>query len=136
MIRSDADLTGSTTLPARAAAAPALVPVWDKLVRVFHWSLVVLFVAAYATAEDAEGLHRLAGYSIAALLAVRVVWGFVGTRHARFTDFVRSPRAVVAYMKLAFTHRAPRYLGHNPAGGAMTLALMAAPALTKASASG
>ena len=124
-IRSDAGAGGSTTLPPGPAAATAMVPVWDKLVRAFHWSLVGLFVVAYATAEDADGLHRFAGYCIAALLALRVVWGFIGSRHARFTDFVRSPRAVLAYLKLAGTHRAPRYLGHNPAGGAMTLALMA-----------
>jgi cytochrome b len=124
-IRSNAGPGGSTTLPAAPAAAPAMIPVWDPLVRAFHWSLVVLFVAAYATAEDAEALHRFIGYGIAALLAARVVWGFIGSRHARFTDFVRSPRAVLAYLKLAGTHRAPRYLGHNPAGGAMTIALMA-----------
>lgn len=123
-IRSDAGQAGSMTLPARPGA-PAMVPVWDPLVRAFHWSLVVFFVAAYATAEEAEGLHRLIGYCIAALLAVRVVWGFIGSRHARFTDFVRSPRAVLDYIKLARSHRAPRYLGHNPAGGAMTIALMA-----------
>ncbi len=105
-IRSDAGTAGSMTLPAAPDASPAMVPVWDKLVRAFHWSLVVFFVAAYATAEEAEGLHRFIGYCIAALLAMRVAWGFIGSRHARFTDFVRSPRAVLDYIKLAIVRRA------------------------------
>jgi cytochrome b len=58
------------------------------------------------------------------LLVLRVAWGFVGSQHARFSDFVRSPRAVRDYIKLTIQHRAPRSLGHNPAGGAMTIALM------------
>jgi cytochrome b len=123
-IRSDAGGTGSTTLPA-APGAPAMVPVWDRLVRSFHWTLVVLFLAAYVSGEDATGLHLFIGYCIAALLALRVVWGFIGPRHARFSDFVRRPRDVLAYLRLARAGHVPRYLGHNPAGGAMVIALMA-----------
>jgi len=104
---------------------PGVVPVWDPVVRSFHWILVVMFVAAYISAEEAEGLHLFTGYCIIALLMVRVVWGFIGSPHARFTDFVRWPHEVMEYLRLAREHRAPRYLGHNPAGGAMTIALMA-----------
>lgn len=56
----------------------------------------------------------------------REVWGFIGAPHARFSDFVRSPREVLEYIRLARQRRAPRYLGHNPAGGAMAIALMVA----------
>src|SRR6185369_18051145 len=72
---------------------PAQIRVWDLLVRVFHWSLAALFLLAYGTGDEVERLHIAAGYAIAGLIALRVVWGFVGPRHARFRDFVRSPRA-------------------------------------------
>ncbi len=92
--------------------------------RVFHWSLATLFLAAYATGEDAAQVHIAAGYAIAGLIALRIVWGFVGPRHARFSNFVRSPRAVLAYLRDVALFRAPRYLGHNPAGGAMIIGLL------------
>ena len=66
----------------------------------------------------------LAGYTIAGLIALRIIWGFVGPRHARFSNFVRSPREVLAYLRDVALFRAPRYLGHNPAGGAMIVALL------------
>jgi cytochrome b len=123
-IRPDPGESGGMAL-ATASGQPAMVQVWDPVVRSFHWLLVVLFVAAYVSAEEAEGLHLFTGYSIIALLTVRVVWGFIGSPHARFTDFVHRPHKVMEYLRLAREHRAPRYLGHNPAGGAMTIALMA-----------
>ncbi|RXH35720.1 cytochrome B561 [Bradyrhizobium nanningense] len=103
---------------------PATVKVWDPFVRVFHWSLAGLFLLAYATGDEIEKVHIVAGYTIAGLLALRIVWGFVGPRHVRFSDFVRAPRAVLAYMRDVALLRAPRYLGHNPAGGAMIVALI------------
>jgi cytochrome b len=103
---------------------PATVKVWDPFVRLFHWSLAALFLVAYATGDEVEQVHIAAGYAIAELLALRIVWGFVGPRHARFRDFVRSPRAALAYLRDAALLRAPRYLGHNPAGGAMVMALI------------
>jgi cytochrome b len=121
------DAAASVSLAAASStpvSPPAMVEVWDRRIRTFHWGLVVLFIAAYLTAEDSERLHLLAGYSIAGLLVLRIVWGFSGSPHALFSDFVRSPRNVLNYLKLAREHRAPRYLGHNPAGGAMTIALM------------
>ncbi|PDT89067.1 cytochrome B [Bradyrhizobium sp. Y36] len=102
----------------------ASVKVWDRFVRVFHWSLAGLFLLAFATSDEIKNVHIAAGYTIAGLLALRIVWGLVGPRHARFSDFVRSPRAVLAYMRDVARLRAPRYLGHNPAGGAMVVALI------------
>lgn len=103
---------------------PASIKVWDPFVRVFHWSLVALFVCAYLTGEDYDWFHQTAGYAIAVLVAARVVWGFVGSRHARFRDFVRPPRDVVAFLRDSLTLKAPRFLGHNPAGATMVLALL------------
>ena len=93
--------------------------------RVCHWGLVGAFALAWLTGEESQGLHEWAGYAAVALIAVRVVWGFVGTKYARFTQFVRGPDAVLAYAGDTFRHREARYLGHNPAGGAMVITLLA-----------
>jgi cytochrome b len=104
---------------------PAMsIPVWDPLVRVFHWLLVSCFGVCYFTAEIEYETHRIAGYMILVLILVRVVWGFIGTRHARFGDFVIGPRRLGLYLAALACGRAPRYLGHNPAGAIMVLALL------------
>jgi cytochrome b len=117
--------TAKNAIEAGGGKPPATVKVWDLFVRCFHWSLVGLFVTAYLTGDEIEQVHVAAGYAIAALLVSRIVWGFVGPRHARFRAFVRSPRAVLAYLRDAAHFRARRHLGHNPAGGAMIIALFA-----------
>ena len=117
--------TTNDTIEAGGATPPATVRVWDLFMRVFHWSLAALFVVAYATGDEIEQLHIATGYAIAALIALRIAWGFIGRRHARFSDFIRPPREVLAYLRDVALHRAPRYLGHNPAGGAMIVALLA-----------
>lgn len=114
-----------TTLQAGGNAPPATVKVWDPFVRVFHWSLVTLFAAAFITGDELEWLHVRIGYAILGLIALRLVWGIIGPRHARFASFVRRPRAVIAYIRDVVLLRAPRYLGHNPAGAAMIVALLA-----------
>jgi cytochrome b len=101
-----------------------MIRVWDPFVRVFHWGLVAAFVLAWFTADENEALHEWAGYAVLALIAVRVVWGFVGTRYARFGQFVRGPRAVTAYLRDIMRGQEPRYIGHNPAGAAMILAIL------------
>lgn len=113
-----------TTDDAGRETRPATVKVWDPLVRIFHWSLVAAFIVAWLTGDELEGVHIATGYVIMGLVAFRLVWGVVGSRHARFTDFVRSPRTVLAFLKDTVRFRAKRYLGHNPAGGAMVVALL------------
>ncbi|MFV2093210.1 MAG: cytochrome b/b6 domain-containing protein [Hyphomicrobiales bacterium] len=101
----------------------ATVRVWDPLVRIFHWSLVIGFTVAYLT-EDADTFHEIVGYIVAGLIGFRLIWGLIGPRYARFTDFVTGPAKVRAYLGNAMRLRAPRYIGHNPAGGAMVMALL------------
>jgi cytochrome b len=107
------------------ASPPAEVRTWDPLLRVSHWTLVALVVTALATGDEIASVHIAVGYGIAILLAFRLVWGVVGPRHARFASFVRSPREVLVYIRDVANFRARRYLGHNPAGGAMIVALLA-----------
>ncbi len=103
--------------------APEARPVWDIVVRLFHWSTVTLFVLAYLI-ERPRDLHEALGNALMAILAIRVVWGFVGTRHARFSDFVPTPAAFLRYLRDLAAGNERRHLGHNPAGGAMVVALM------------
>jgi len=100
------------------------IKVWDPLVRIFHWGLVTAFTIAYASENDFMALHSYAGYTIFGLLLIRLIWGFIGTTHARFSDFVRSPREALSYIKDTAAFRAKRHLGHNPAGGLMIIALL------------
>lgn len=100
------------------------IKVWDPFVRLFHWSLVLSFFVAYITEEDFLSIHTFAGYAVLALILVRIVWGFIGTKHARFGDFVYSFENIKIFIKDTLLFRAKRYLGHNPAGGAMILLLM------------
>ncbi|MBS0508097.1 MAG: cytochrome b/b6 domain-containing protein [Proteobacteria bacterium] len=99
--------------------------VWDLPVRLLHWSLVAAVAVAWYSRHDSGALHEITGYLLLALLAARLAWGFCGNRYARFAQFVRTPRATLVYARAAFGGRAPRYLGHNPLGGWMVLALLA-----------
>lgn len=100
------------------------VKVWDLPVRLFHWSLVAAFATAYISGENDMSIHEAAGYTVLGLIAFRIVWGFVGNQYARFSNFVYPPRDVLAYLRSLLTRHPKHYLGHNPAGGWMVLALL------------
>jgi cytochrome b len=102
------------------------VLVWDAPTRVFHWLMVLSFAGAYLTAEE-DGwrlVHVTLGYTMAGLVAFRVVWGFIGTRHARFTDFVRGPGAAMRYLRSVVRGQPEHHTGHNPAGALAVVALL------------
>ena len=97
---------------------------WDIAVRLFHWSLVFSFALAWVSSEEWDTVHEVAGYVIGGLLAFRILWGFVGSKHARFSDFVYRPATVLGYLRDSLARKAKRYIGHNPAGGAMVITLI------------
>lgn len=101
--------------------------VWDLPTRLFHWSLVALVAFQWLSSElegDFLEYHLLGGYAILALLAFRLLWGFVGGKHARFGDFLHGPGLTLDYARALRANSAPRYLGHNPLGGWMIVALL------------
>jgi cytochrome b len=100
------------------------IKVWDPLIRIFHWSLVVMFTLSYVTEDSWENVHVITGYIVAVLVSFRMVWGIIGTRRARFTQFVKSPQAVLVYLKQMIRFKVPHYLGHNPAAAAMIICLL------------
>jgi cytochrome b len=98
------------------------VKIWDPLVRITHWILVAAFAAAYITTYTGNHLiHHWAGYLIALTVIVRIVWGFVGPEKARFADFAYGPRRAMTYIGRLLKGTAPRYAGHSPVGGFMTV---------------
>lgn len=103
--------------------------VWDLPVRLCHWALALGVVAAWATHRigvSAFAWHRRVGYAVLVLVAFRIAWGVVGTRHARFASFVRGPRATLGYLRGLLAGHRPRSVGHNPLGAWMVLLLLAA----------
>lgn len=100
------------------------VKVWDPLVRVFHWSLVAGFVANAFLTRPGKDVHQWVGYAVAGLIAVRIVWGFVGTRHARFSDFVPTPAALFGQVQDMATGRRRVHEGHSPLGALMIINLL------------
>ncbi len=104
--------------------AEGQVKVWDIGVRVFHWSLVVLFFISYVSGEEESLLHVYSGYGVLGLVVFRIVWGVVGTRYARFSNFIVGRKTTELYVKSLFTAKPVHYLGHNPIGGWMIAALL------------
>jgi cytochrome b len=103
-----------------------MIRVWDPFVRLFHWALALSIATAWLTGEEWRWAHEAAGYVAGALVVARMLWGFLGARYALFTQFVRPPATIVAYVTAIFSGTERRYLGHNPAGGAMILVLLTA----------
>lgn len=118
----------ATETPQRAIGAidaSGEVRVWDPVVRIFHWGLAAAFITAFIVEDHNLAVHSWAGYIALALVALRLPWGLIGPKHARFGDFVRPPREALRYGLRVMTGRAERHLGHNPAGGLMIVALLA-----------
>lgn len=100
------------------------VQVWDRFIRFFHWTLVITFTLAYVTEDELLTVHVWSGYIVLILIIARIFWGFIGSPHARFSDFLFAPATIVQYLKDTLAHRAKRYLGHNPLGGLMVLLML------------
>jgi len=100
------------------------IKVWDIVVRTFHWSLVVFFGLCYLTGDELDVLHAWLGYGILFLLGVRVIWGFVGTKYARFSNFIYGWKRTREYLKELVVWRPQAFLGHNPVGGWMVVLLL------------
>lgn len=104
------------------------IKVWDPLVRIFHWLLVLVFATSYLSGDEWDdwgSVHEISGYIVLGLIIFRIIWGFVGSKYARFSDFIYSPKVVFAYLKSLATTHPKHYLGHNPAGGWMVILLLA-----------
>lgn len=119
-----------TSIPAESSPLPLdRVQVWDLPTRLFHWSLAGLLLVSWFTGEE-QGtgalIHRLSGEAIAGLIVFRVIWGFVGGEHARFSDFVTGPGPVGRHLAHLVRGRADPAVGHNPLGGMSALALLLA----------
>lgn len=102
----------------------ARVKVWDPVIRLFHWTVALGCIANLTVLREVKSVHRYVGYVVLAAVAIRLVWGFVGTRYARFSDFTPPPRRLLGYVKALVRGREPRYVGHNPAGAMMMFALI------------
>jgi len=100
------------------------INVWDPIVRIGHWTLVIAFFTAYLTEDDFMTQHIWAGYIVGGVVLFRILWGLIGTKHARFSDFIYTPSAIFGYLQGLIRRKPQHYLGHNPAGGAMVIALL------------
>jgi cytochrome b len=103
---------------------PRRIAVWDPAVRVGHWLLVASVAVAWLTRAGSHEWHEFAGYVALAIVGLRIFWGWIGPPRARFGDFVVRPRAAIAYAHDMLNRREARYLGHNPLGGWMIVALL------------
>jgi len=103
-----------------------MILVWDIPVRVFHWLLVICFAGAWLTSESErlQMIHYAFGYTSCLLVVIRLIWGVIGTRYARFTQFIKRPNAVLEHFMTVLRGHAHHDVGHNPAGGLVMVVLM------------
>lgn len=116
-----------TTIPINKSQEPKTIKVWDLPVRIFHWSLVLLFIAAYITnslGSDYFKYHLWCGYAVIVLVSFRIIWGLVGTYHARFINFIRNPITTFKYAAATVKNKEKHYAGHNPLGAIMVVILL------------
>jgi cytochrome b len=125
------DAGGSTTVTESSGNATR-IRVWDLPVRVFHWALVLSFGAAYVLSESERSrqVHVMFGYTVLGLIAFRLLWGFIGTRYARFSSFMYGPRAALRYLGGLVRGAPEEYAGHNPAGSWAVYGILALGAAT------
>lgn len=111
------------------------IRVWDLPTRLFHWSLATSFVIAFVTAESEKSrdIHVVAGYTLAGLVAFRLLWGFVGGAYSRFAEFLPTPKKVMDYLNSLISGRPQHYVGHNPAGAVAIFLLLGLGAVATAS---
>ena len=102
----------------------ATVRLWDPVVRLFHWSLAGAFLANYFFTEEGEDWHRWLGYYAVACLAIRLVWGFVGTPAARWADFWPTPARLGAHLRALIGGQPYHRLGHSPLGALVMILMM------------
>jgi len=100
------------------------IKVWDIAIRVFHWTLVGCYALAFISSENIPKLHVFFGYSVLFLVLFRILYGFVGSKYARFSDFLYRPAQIADYLKGLLIGRPKHYIGHNPAGGVMIVILL------------
>jgi len=115
-----------------SVATVTTVRVWDLPTRLFHWLLVALIALLYATGEYGfldMRWHFWFGYATLALIVFRLLWGLCGSQTARFSEFVRGPRAVIAYVRAQWSKTPQVHIGHNPLGGWSVVVLLACIAL-------
>lgn len=113
---------------AEKSSAERFVRVWDAPVRIFHWALVALVLTSWITSEiggNAMTYHMWSGYAILTLVAFRIVWGFIGSEHARFSGFLCGARALFGYASGLFGSSGRYYAGHNPLGGISVIFMLA-----------
>lgn len=101
------------------------IRVWDRFVRFFHWSLAACVLLNFFVLEDGELPHQVAGYAATGLVVARIVWGFIGSRHARFASFFPTPSRLRNHLRELRSGQPAFHPGHNPLGALMMLALMA-----------
>jgi cytochrome b len=99
------------------------VKVWDPVVRLLHWSLAIAVLGNFIN-EGGDLLHRWEGYAALGIVGSRIIWGFVGSKHARFSDWFPTPSKLITYVSAMRRGEHPRFLGHNPAGAVMMLFLL------------
>ncbi|MFA7275890.1 MAG: cytochrome b/b6 domain-containing protein [Pseudobdellovibrionaceae bacterium] len=102
------------------------VLVWDILVRIFHWTVVAGFALEMFVLDEGKWQHRWVGYVILSAILIRILWGFGGTTHARYADWFPTPKKLYIYISSLLKGNEPRYIGHNPAGAVMMIALILA----------
>jgi cytochrome b len=102
----------------------ALVKVWDPIVRIGHWTMVITFTIAYFVEDKILWLHVWCGYALGVVVVFRVFWGFVGPRRARFIDFMYRPWTSITYFFDLINLRSRRYIGYSPAGSVMIVTLL------------